>query len=172
MKKLIYLLLLAPMVSFAQAPTFQQEFGGNLDYHRGHIIQLIDAIPDDKLNWSPGEGVRSLSLVVSHLAASTYMLVQPLGQPLPEGVDPSKFDDMLKTKDDLKTAINGALDYAKSSAMAVTDDDLATQVDLPFGTFTKRGVLTLVLSHDTEHKGQLIGYARMLGVTPPWSVQK
>ena len=169
MKKLIYLLLFAPLVSMAQTPTFQQEFGGNLDFHRNQIILLIDAIPEDKLSWSPGEGVRSVSQVVAHIAASTYNLTANLGTALPEGVDTSTFESSLTTKEALKTAINGAFDYAKSSALAVADEDLVTMVELPFGTFTKRNLMMITVAHDTEHKGQFIAYARMLGITPPWS---
>jgi uncharacterized damage-inducible protein DinB len=171
MKKLIYLLILTPLTTMAQVPTFQQEFGGNLDFHRAHIIQLVNAIPDDKLSWTPTEGVRSVSEVVAHIAASTYNLTSSLGQAIPEGVDPSTFEKTLKTKEALKNAVNGAFDFAKSASLAVADSDLATQVELPFGTFTKRGVMTITLAHDTEHKGQFIAYARMLGVTPPWNAE-
>ena len=34
---------------------------------------------------------------------------------------------------------------------------------------TRRAVLAMLDSHISEHLGQLIAYARMNGVVPPWS---
>ena len=34
---------------------------------------------------------------------------------------------------------------------------------------TARGVLLRILAHVNEHLGQLIAYARVKGVVPPWS---
>lgn len=157
------------MASFAQAPTYQQEFAGNMDFHRNHVLLLLEAIPDEKLDWKSGEDVRSISEVVAHIAASTYNLSSALGKDLPEGIDPSTFEKALLTKEQLSKAINNAFAFAKEASESVSDEDLTTQVDLPFGTFTKRAVMTLILSHDTQHKGQFIAYARFIGVTPPWN---
>jgi uncharacterized damage-inducible protein DinB len=39
-----------------------------------------------------------------------------------------------------------------------------------FGTDTTAdGILMRILVHNHEHMGQSIAYARMIGVTPPWS---
>ena len=37
---------------------------------------------------------------------------------------------------------------------------------------SERSAFTLLLSHAHEHLGQSIAYARMNGVTPPWSAQQ
>ena len=171
MKQLTLLLLLIPVISFAQTPTFQQEVGGNLDFHRNHINQLIDAIPDDKITWRSSDDVRSISEVVAHIAASTYNLSSALGKNIPEGVDPSGFEKSLTSKEDLKAAVNNAFDFAKEAIAGVSDEDLVTMVELPFGTFTKRNIMLIIVSHDTQHKGQFITYARSIGVTPPWNAE-
>jgi hypothetical protein len=39
-----------------------------------------------------------------------------------------------------------------------------------FGTpLTRRGILVFLDTHASEHLGQLIAYARMNGIAPPWS---
>jgi len=172
MKKLIYILLLFPFASFAQTPTFQDEFNGNMDFHKNQILLLIDAIPDDKITWRSSDEVRSISEVVAHIAASTYQLGSFLGHALPEGLDPSTFEKTILTKDELKKVINESFAYMKTASETVTEEDLTTQVELPFGTFSKRAVMMVILSHNTQHKGQFIAYARFIDVTPPWNADK
>ena len=39
----------------------------------------------------------------------------------------------------------------------------------PWAEMSKQAVMFLLVDHTGEHKGQLIAYARSVGVTPPWS---
>jgi hypothetical protein len=46
-------------------------------------------------------------------------------------------------------------------------------VEFPFpGEFTSMSAILISLGHTNEHLGQLIAYARMNGITPPWSQTK
>ena len=59
--------------------------------------------------------------------------------------------------------------YAKQSMMAVPDAQMEAMASY-FGTqMTKRAILIALAAHGNEHLGQLIAYARMNGVVPPWS---
>ena len=50
------------------------------------------------------------------------------------------------------------------------DNTLANKVEFPFpGEFTTMSAILITLGHSNEHLGQLIAYARMNGITPPWS---
>ncbi|MGL1887552.1 MAG: DinB family protein [Reichenbachiella sp.] len=169
MKKLIYLLVLSPILAFGQAPSLQEEVLGGTGYNESQITQLIQVIPTDKFAWSPGEGVRSVSEVVAHIAFANYMFSEKLGATIPEGVGYEDFEKTLKTKDDLASNITASFALLKETIGSVTDDQLAEKVEMPFGTFSKRALLMIVNSHCAEHKGQFIAYARMNDVTPPWS---
>jgi hypothetical protein len=53
------------------------------------------------------------------------------------------------------------------------DAALAKKVEFPFpGEFTSMSAILISLGHTNEHLGQLIAYARMNGITPPWSQTK
>jgi hypothetical protein len=52
------------------------------------------------------------------------------------------------------------------------DAALATKVQFPFGEFTSMSAILIALGHSNEHLGRLIAYARMNGITPPWSEGK
>lgn len=173
MKNLLYILLFTPFLAAAQtesAPTtYQQEFAGSMSYSQGQIVKLIDAIPQDKYTWRPDEGVRSVSEVLLHIAASTYNLSSALGKPLPEGLDTQNLEKSTTNKDEILKYINEAYAFATTAVAEVKDDQMNDMVTLPFGNFTKRSLIMIVATHSYEHKGQLIAYTRVNGITPPWS---
>lgn len=173
MKNLLYILLLAPFLATAQtepAPTtYQQEFAGSMNYSQGQIVKLIEAIPQDKFSWRPAEGVRSVSEVLLHIAASTYNLSSALGTPLPEGLDTKTMETSTTNKDEILKRINEAYAFATAAVADVKDEQMTDMVTLPFGSFTKRSLIMIVATHSYEHKGQLIAYTRVNGITPPWS---
>ncbi|WP_420581835.1 DinB family protein [Reichenbachiella sp.] len=173
MKNLLYILLIAPFLATAQETaqptTYQQEFTGSMNYSQGQIVKLIEAIPQEKYAWRPGENVRSTSEVILHIAASTYNLSSALGTPLPEGLDTKALEKSTTDKAEILKAINDAYAFSKAAVDAVNDDQMNDMVTLPFGTFTKRSLIMIIATHSYEHKGQLIAYARVNDVTPPWS---
>jgi uncharacterized damage-inducible protein DinB len=59
--------------------------------------------------------------------------------------------------------------HAKAAIKTMPDADLEKSLDWFGGKNTERGVLLFVVRHAAEHLGQSIAYARMAGVTPPWT---
>lgn len=173
MKNLLYILLITPFLATAQEAsqptTYQQEFGGSMNYSQDQIVKLIGAIPQDKYTWRPADDVRSISEVILHIAASTYNLSSALGTPLPEGLDTKNLEKSTTNKDEILKAINDAYAFSTAAVASVQDDQMNDMVTLPFGTFTKRSLIMIIATHSYEHKGQLIAYTRVNGITPPWS---
>jgi uncharacterized damage-inducible protein DinB len=59
---------------------------------------------------------------------------------------------------------------AKAAGATVTEADLDKKVKTFGGReMTQRQVLMLIITHMHEHLGQSIAYARVNGITPPWS---
>jgi hypothetical protein len=59
--------------------------------------------------------------------------------------------------------------YARDAITATSDADLEKKHDFFGREVTTRQIYMVVLDHFSEHLGQSIAYARMNGVTPPWS---
>jgi uncharacterized damage-inducible protein DinB len=81
--------------------------------------------------------------------------------------------DSEKTVTDKATIVEllkKSVENAKAAAASVSDADLNKKVKT-FGDreMTERQVLLRMLNHMNEHLGQSIAYARVNGVTPPWS---
>ena len=51
----------------------------------------------------------------------------------------------------------------------MSDADLDKSMVWFGGKNTERGILLFVVRHAAEHLGQSIGYARFMGVVPPWT---
>jgi len=140
---------------------------GNFDFTIGRVGQLADAIPADKWAWRPAEGVRSVSEVVGHVAVGNYYLATFLGGSMPEGMsmeseketDPAKLHEML----------DASIAHVHQVVEGLTAAQLEEKVEFFGQQMTKRGILLVALGHVHEHLGQLIAYARMNGVVPPWT---
>ena len=160
--------LLFTTMSFAEQPIFVQEFLGQIDFVKGRLMQLAEAMPEDKYSWTPGEGVRSVGEVYVHAAeANYYMLSLIKGE---------KFDmNSAESKSDKKTALSlmeKSFDNLKESAAQFTDEDLNKEIEAFGMKFSVRNFMVTIIAHLHEHLGQSIAYARMNGVTPPWSAQE
>jgi uncharacterized damage-inducible protein DinB len=59
----------------------------------------------------------------------------------------------------------------KQAHLAETPQDLQRKVHIVDRDATVDGMYLRIIVHANEHMGQLIAYARMTGVVPPWSKQ-
>ena len=137
------------------------------------VIQLAEAMPTEDYGWRPEEGVRSVGEVYVHIAMSNYFILSFLGAPMPKDLKPdSENENLEKTITDKKDIINllkKSFADAQSFLAGYTDTDFDTEVELPFGKFTKGQLLMLTATHPHEHLGQAIAYARTNHIVPPWS---
>jgi uncharacterized damage-inducible protein DinB len=117
-----------------------------------------------KLDWKPGEGVRSVGDVFNLIVAENGLLARTLagaagsGRPAPI-TEPEKLQEALKTS------------YAQlqQTIAGLSDADLKAPVKVFGKDFTKEESVRYILADQHEHLGQSIAYARSNGVVPPWS---
>lgn len=173
MKKLLTIAaLLCSIQAFCQGQ-FQKETAGSITFVSGHVMQLAQAIPADKYSWSPQTGVRSVAQVFAHIVSANYFFASKLGAKIPEGVNMEKLETDLKTKDAIATELKRSYDVIINAIKNTPDAALASKVEFPFpGDFTGMSAILIVVGHSNEHLGQLIAYARMNKIAPPWSEGK
>jgi len=152
-------------VSFAEQPVFVKEFLGQVDFVKGRLTQLAEAMPDDKYSWTPGEGVRSVGETYVHIAEANGYLLSLMSGNQPEMGESSKETD----KKSAMAMLEKSFDVVKESVGKFTEEDLNKEIEAFGMKFTVRNFMVTFLNHCHEHLGQSIAYARMNGVTPPWS---
>lgn len=170
MKKLLTIaVLLFSAQAFCQGQ-FQNETAGSISYVSGKVMQVAQAIPADKYDWSPRKGVRSVAQVFAHIASANYFFASKLGSKILEGVNMQTLETDLKTKDAVAAELKRSYELVINAVKNTPDASLANKVEFPFpGEFTGMSAILIVLAHSNEHLGQLIAYARMNEITPPWS---
>jgi uncharacterized damage-inducible protein DinB len=132
------------------------------------LVALAEATPQEKYGWRPAPGVRSVSEVYMHIAGGNYFLATFVGAKMPEGLS----RDMEKTvteKAKVVEALKKSFDHARKAVEATPDSDLDKKVKFFGQEPSERMMLIVLVSHGHEHLGQSIAYARMNGITPPWS---
>ncbi|MFI5166991.1 MAG: DinB family protein [Thermoanaerobaculales bacterium] len=176
----VFLLLLGASVSLVSVamaagpmPTgLKGEMLMNISGAEDKLNQLAAAIPEDKYSWRPGEGVRSPAEVFMHVAGANYGIPSFWGVKPPAGFDFKTYEKSLTKKADIQKALEASFAYMKAALEAASDEDLAKPVEFFGFKTTVRGGYLLVLSHAHEHLGQMIAYARMNGVVPPWTAKE
>ena len=164
---LITLMLFLPAFLLGQSgDSFQKNLVGLLAYNEQQVLQLGEAIPAEKFDWRPVEGVRSVGEALLHLAQANYFFLMNLGASLPEGVDLQTMD-AIKGKEKVLETVKNSFAFVNEKIPGISDLDAT--VKFPFGEMNKQSALLVLLDHSGEHKGQLIAYARMNGIKPPWS---
>ncbi len=89
----------------------------------------------------------------------------------PAGLDVQGLEESTTDKARIIAILKNSYTHAKKAITDMPDANLDKTLDWSGGKITQRGVLLFILPHIAEHLGQLIAYARMNGVVPPWSVE-
>jgi uncharacterized damage-inducible protein DinB len=153
----------------AQAPEgVWQGYDGEWKHVSQQLVALAEATPAEKFSWRPAPGVRSTSEVYMHIAIANFYLLSVTGPKMPADLN----DDMEKTvtsKAEVIAWLKRSLEAVKTAHAAETPKDLERKVKIDDRDATVDGMYLRIIVHANEHMGQLIAYARMTGVVPPWA---
>lgn len=152
--------------------TLKTELIAQIQDAENKMIALAEATPQDKYMWRPADGVRSMSEVFVHVIGANYFVGGMSGVKRDTSVKLTR--DMEKTLTDKARIIEGlkqSFAYARRVVTEVPDAELDMSVNMFGRPATKRAVLVVLATHNHEHLGQQIAYARMNGIVPPWSAQ-
>ena len=167
-----------PDSAAAQSPNVVADIVTDLAQVEQKVVGLAREIPESKYDWRPGQGVRSVRLVLRHIASDNYLLPAAALGATPDAATGIKGDDYKtalayeerkSTKDSTIAELERSFAFLKQSVQNAPAGELGGNVTLFGQTFTRQQALILTATHLHEHLGQLIAYARSNGVTPPWS---
>ena len=168
----IFLIAIAGRPALAQNQKLPEGLWQGYDGEWLHVTQqlvaLAEATPEEKFSWRPAPGVRSTSEVYMHIAMANFYLLSVTGPKMPadmkEGMEKS-----VTAKADVISWLKRSLEAVKQAHLAVMPKDLQRKVHIADRDATVDGMYLRIIVHANEHMGQLIAYARMTGVVPPWS---
>jgi len=155
----------------------QAEVLGALADVEKKILSLEEAVPQNKFDWRPAPGVRSVAEAYLHVAFANYNLIRMATGKTPPAdsgftQDRGKWDTQTIDKAKIKAILEKSFAFAHDGIHGLTDADLDHKVDFFGHQITARAVLLVLVGHDNEHLGQSVAYARANKIVPPWSEGK
>jgi uncharacterized damage-inducible protein DinB len=154
---------------FAQAPEgIWEGYDGEWKHVSQQLIALAEATPAEKYSWRPAARVRSTSEVYMHIAMANFYLLSVTGPKMPADLKEDA-EKTVTSKPEVIAWLKRSLEAVKQAHATATPKDLARKVHIADRDATVDGMYLRIIIHDNEHMGQLVAYARMTGVVPPWS---
>lgn len=123
---------------------------GELEHTGRQVLQLAEAMPEEKYSWRPAPGVMSVAEVFTHVYA--------------------EMAGKARSKAEILDRLKRSLAEVKMRYEATSSKEMHRPVKFLGSVDSKvENVYLRILAHVSEHMGQSIAYARMNGVVPPWS---
>jgi uncharacterized damage-inducible protein DinB len=146
-----------------------EDFVEHLERYRAVTLQVFDLIDDDDLAWRPAPDRYSLGQQLLHIAQTEDFYGHGLFEDdwSPER---ARFPDPVPGIAELRGFFEGVRARTRVWLAAADPDALGEVVTVPGSPLehTLRSWLWFVLEHELHHKGQVWGYLRDMGRTPPF----
>ena len=165
----ILLAFLFTTVAQAQFEGLWQGYDGEWGHVSRQLVALAEAIPAEKYAWRPAPGVRSVSEVLMHISIANFYLLSVTGPKMPPEIKSADQEKTITDKAQVVDWLKRSLDAVKAAHLHVTPADLQRKVKVNNTDATVDGMYLRIIVHANEHMGQLVAYARMNGIAPPWS---
>ena len=106
--------------------------------------------------------------MLTHIDSGNYMMPRNFGAEPPAGFDRKALAET-KEKAAVVAALKESFAHSRQAASAIPHAEVHKKIKF-YGRDGEVGeFLMMMANHQHEHLGQLIAYARMNGITPPWS---
>ena len=166
---LVLFSLSTPLLFAQSAPEgIWEGYDGEWKHVSQPLIALAEATPADKFAWRPAPGVRSTGEVYMHIVNANFYLLSVTGPKMPADLKQG-MEKTVTSNPEVINWLKRSLDAVKEAHLAETPKDLDRKVHIADRDATVDGMYLRIIVHANEHMGQLVAYARMTGVVPPWS---
>jgi hypothetical protein len=160
------------LMSKESVATLKAAFIADIGAMHEKFIGLANAFPQDKYSWRPMDGVRSVSEVLMLAAMEGYSFIPSSFGGKAADLGSREEAAKLRTLTDkaqIIDHINKGFAHAKKEVEAL-DAATLTGKRKVFGQDRSAAEIAMFVGGDLhEHLGQLIAYARMNHIVPPWS---
>jgi uncharacterized damage-inducible protein DinB len=148
--------------------TLAGDVQSDLERTRELMLNLVEAMPEDKFGFKPTPAQQSFGERVMHIVQADQFILGTLGGKTPA----PKINDKASTKADILAALRQLYDWETALMKEFNDQQLVERVMPPgfLGSQASRArIFYYSLQHTQDMYGQLVVYLRLSGVTPPAS---
>jgi uncharacterized damage-inducible protein DinB len=169
MKLWLLAVVLSTTALQAQREGLWQGYDGEWGHVSRQLVALAEATPPETFAWRPAPGVRSMSEVYMHVALANFYLLSVTGPKMPTEIRSNDMEKKVTAKAEVIDWLKRSLDAVKTAHARLKSENLQRKVKINDRDATVDGMYLRIIVHANEHMGQLIAYARMNGIVPPWS---
>lgn len=155
------------------APSYDMKAQSLVDLERVQkkFVDLANAVPADKLTWRPSEDARSFAEVFLHVSGERYQILALGGATPPADFNGKTFEKSTTDKSRIVEELNKSWDFTQKTINGMSNADFAKLLP-KLGPQANAGDVIYILVADAhEHLGQLVAYARVNGIVPPWTAE-
>ena len=162
----------APSSAFAQGapPTVVKELVATWQRSAADLIDLAEAMPEEKYGYKPTPEISTFREQLVHLAGTTQRFIDTAkgAKSEPGHAHPAM------TKAEVITLLKQTLQTGQEMLGSLTDAQLLEQVKFPFGDrmVTRFTFWQGLLYQVRNHHGQLVVYLRLNGIVPPTTARR
>ena len=153
---------------FAQGQSTTEDLSQEWERAKAYTQEYLEAMPADKFDYAPTEGVRTFAQQMLHLTDANYgFAAAATGTPSPIGRGESeKTGDT--SKENITKLVMDGYDFVLEQLQGLNDGAASEKIKL-FDRFeiSRAQAFQKAFEHQTHHRGQTTMYLRMAGVTPP-----
>ena len=103
-----------------------------------------------------------------HAAIANFWLLSVTGPQLPKDLTSNGLEKSITSKAEVVNWLRRSLEAVRKARSTLKSSDLGRKVKIEGREATVDGIYLRIIVHANEHMGQLIAYARMNGIAPPW----
>lgn len=152
---------------FAQSSLLLTELESRLKNAKHYTLQVAEAMPEAQYAYSPSPDEMTYRAQLVHMAQNLTWLTQTHLTTKPSPLSKASLNATGQSKAAVLVMVSQAYEYAIDAIHAVDPARLDDPVSFFAGPMSKRQIMLLLGDHQTHHRGQLIVYLRLNGITPP-----
>ncbi len=155
-----FLAFALPLSLLAQSNPLTQAVTTRYNSAKKNLVDAADAMPEADYGYQLTKEQRPFSGWIDHTAMGNYSFCSAI-----KGETAPAMKHGASQKADLVSALKQSFEYCDAALKAIDDKTALTERD---GKFPVNAMIGLVASLN-EHYGNLVGYLRSKGITPPSS---
>jgi hypothetical protein len=159
--KCMFLMLLAPACCLAQGPVMQA-VTPLYETAKLNFVEAAAAMPEGDYSFKLSPAQRAYGDWVDHTAGMNFRLCSLMKG---EGAPASAAGD--KSKAALEKALQDSFSYCDATLKAMTDENATKEITAGSRKTTPLALMISQIAGLNEHYGNMVGYLRAKGITPP-----
>ena len=139
------------------------DFTRTFDYERKATLKVFDALTEQSLSQTVVDGHRNIGRIAWHIVTTYPEMAGQIGIPF-EGVDPKAPVPSLK---EIRDGYASATEAVMKAVSEWSDADLLKEDNLYGEVWEKGRTLSILLIHESHHRGQMTILMRQAGLVVP-----